>query len=157
MQKLEGDQSNQEFVVNYDEELNKPNSETLKELQAYLHKTCTKDVCVPEEVCYDLLLTGVTGARERKLKPCINAEFVLIISADTSLVGVDENNILCAKTGDGLQKLELKGTELPKIHFKVVAFSQTRMKEPPVEIVVSLAELLHLIRMSTLDFFFGTF
>jgi hypothetical protein len=39
-----------------------------------------------------------------------------------------------------------------------VCFTQTRRDlPPPAEVVVSLAELLHLIRIGTLEFFFGAF
>jgi hypothetical protein len=39
-----------------------------------------------------------------------------------------------------------------------VCFTQTRRDfPPPAEVVVSLAELLHLIRIGTLEFFFSAF
>lgn len=65
---------------------------------------------------------------------------------------------MCARAGDSLEKLDLQAGELPKIHFKVVCFTQTKRDlPPPAEVVVSLAELLHLIRIGTLEFFFGAF
>jgi len=96
--------------------------------------------------------------RQRELKRFVNAEYVLIISADTSSVGIDEDGNLCTRAGDSLQNLDLQGGELPKIHFKVVCFTQTKRDlSPPAEVVVSLAELLHLIRNGTIEFFFGAF
>ena len=113
---------------------------------------------MPDNVCYNLKLEGLQVKRQAELKPFINSEYVLIISADTSQVGINNDGELCTRTGDTLMKLNLKPTELPKIHFKVVAFTpNSKNEQPPTPVVVSLAELLQLIRMGTLDFFFSAF
>jgi hypothetical protein len=126
-------------------------------LKALLDEACKRDVIAPENVCYNLKLEGLQVERLAELKPIINSDYVLIISADTSQVGIDENGELCSRTGETLVKLNLKPSELPKIHFKVVAFTPNSKNEQPSTVVVSLAELLQVIRMGTLDFFFSAF
>ena len=61
----------------------------MDKLKALLDEACKRDVIPPENVCYNLKLEGLQVERLAELKPIINSDYVLIISADTSQVGIN--------------------------------------------------------------------